>query len=111
MSRKPETVYKDRIVPKLKKLPNTFVVKIQQVAKIGTPDIFLCISGLFVALELKSSENKKTSKLQEYNLDLISEAGGITILSYPENEDKVLNFLTNLARSAAGDKTKKERIQ
>jgi hypothetical protein len=111
MSQKPETVFKNRLVPKLSKLPGTYLVKVQQVAKIGTPDILMCISGVFVAIELKSSKKGIVSALQDYNLNQIYDAGGITILAYPENEVKVLSFLTNLAHSAAKDSTKKERIQ
>lgn len=111
MAQKPETVFKNRFVPRLKRLPNSFIVKIQQVAKIGTPDLLICIGGLFVAIELKSSVKGKVSPLQEHNLNLIAEAGGITIVAHPENEEKVMNYLTNLASSAAKEKTKKERIQ
>jgi hypothetical protein len=111
MAQKPETVFKNRFVPRLKRLPSTFVVKVQQVAKIGTPDLLICIGGIFVSIELKSSAKGKVSPLQEHNLNLIAEAGGITIIAYPENEDKVMDYLTKLAHSATKEKTKKERIQ
>lgn len=111
MSKKPETLLKERIYPHLKALPSTFVCKIQQVAKRGTPDFLLCVSGIFCAIEMKSSEDHAPDKLQEYNLELIQSCGGLIVVLNPENEVKVMAYLKRFAAHAAKDKTKKERIQ
>lgn len=111
MSKKRETVFKEKIYPELKKLPSTWVSKIQQVAKRGTPDFLLCISGVFCAIELKKSDEEEPDALQEYNLEVIEKCGGLSIVMYPENEDKVMAYLKRFAAHAAKDKTKKERIQ
>lgn len=111
VSKKPETLLKERVYPILKKLPSTWVKKIQQVAIRGTPDFLMCISGVFVAIELKRSEDEKPDALQELNLSKIADCGGLTIVMHPQNEQKVLNFLKTFAEKAAMDKTKKARIQ
>lgn len=111
MSKKQETIFKERIYPELKALPFTWVVKVQQVTKRGTPDFILCVAGVFCAIELKKSSKEAPDALQEYNLDLIGKCGGLSIVMYPENEVKVIAYLKRFAAHAAKDKTKKERIQ
>lgn len=51
--------------------------------KSGIPDILACINGYFVAIEVKATKGKP-SKLQLYNRDKIREAGGISIILYPD---------------------------
>lgn len=97
MAKKPETLFKERIYPKLKTLPNTWVVKIQQVAKRGTPDFLLCINGLFVAIELKKSVDEEPDALQEWNLENIADCGGAAMVAYPENWDATYTVLQKLA--------------
>lgn len=111
MSKKPETVFKERVYPELKSLPYTWVKKINQVALRGLPDFIMCMSGIFAVIELKKSENDQPDSLQEFNLARIAECGGISIVLYPENKDKVINYLRKFAAAAARDKTNKERIQ
>lgn len=41
----------------------------------GIPDLLVCYKGRFIAFEIKS-ENGKLTELQNYNLELIKEAGG-----------------------------------
>lgn len=65
------------------------VFSIQQQALRGNPDLLLCVNGQFMALELKSSEKAKVSELQNYYLDRVSEAGGISWVVYPENWEAV----------------------
>jgi len=56
----------------------------------GTPDITACIRGKFIALEVKCPGEKAT-KLQEYNLRLIRDAGGIaeTVHSLEEAKNAI----------------------
>lgn len=115
MAMKPETRFKTRILPKLKALRKTWVVKIQQLSKSGDPDILMCIGGVFVAIELKATGGK-TSKLQDYKLEAIAKAGGIAIVLEPEMEEEILDLLTviaNVGSSLKGENVviTKENIQ
>lgn len=51
----------------------------------GAPDFLVCLRGRFVGIECKAGKNKPTP-LQEKNLHLIREAGGIALVV---NEDNV----------------------
>jgi hypothetical protein len=97
MASKPETVFKNRIAKQLKKLRNTWGVKIQQVSITGTPDQLLCIMGSFVALELKKDQYEIPTELQLYNLRSIHKAGGFSFVAYPENWDAIFSFLEKLS--------------
>lgn len=94
MSKKPETVFKERIYPQLLALPSSFWEKIQQVGKRGTPDFLGCVNGVFVALELKKDEKEKPDELQTYKLMRIRKAKGVTFVVTPENwQDVYLKLL------------------
>ena len=80
-------------------LPNTWFVKIQQVTLRGTPDFLLCVHGVFVALELKSSSAEKPTELQAYNLAKIAKAKGLALLVHPENWNEVYSCLHKVAQS------------
>lgn len=45
----------------------------------GAPDLLVCLQGRFVGIECKAGKNKPTP-LQERNLHLIREAGGIALV-------------------------------
>ena len=94
MSKQPETVFKEKILPKLRELG--FFEKIQQVCISGTPDILGCIAGHFVAIELKKDKRSKPSKLQIHKLHRIYEAGGLSFVVYPENWEKVYDSLKSI---------------
>jgi len=48
----------------------------------GVPDILACApDGKFIAIEVKYGSNT-TSKLQDYNIDLINKNNGIAIVAY-----------------------------
>lgn len=83
----------------LLKDPRIWVIKVQQVAKIGDPDILLCVCGFFVAWELKVGKNKAT-KLQAHKLDQIKKAGGIARVVTPDNLDECLKELECLLNSS-----------
>lgn len=53
-------------------------------SKAGIPDIICCIDGRFIAVEVKS-EDGKPSLLQERNVELITECGGIAYILYPKD--------------------------
>lgn len=67
-------------------------MKVQQVSKSGTPDILMCLNGLFVAIELKTDKGR-LSPLQEYNLNKIAESGGIALVMAPKNFVQGIRYL------------------
>ena len=92
-----ETRFKNKILPILKRMPNSWVLKTQEVARSGVPDILMCLSGIFISIELKT-EGGTVSKLQDYNLKKIVKAGGIGLVIQPSNLDASIQFLENLAK-------------
>lgn len=101
MSKKAETLFKERVLSDLKDLTRTWAVKIQQVAKRGTPDILACVAGHFVALELKSGVKparrfRVSVTLQEWVLEQITAAGGVALKVYPEEWPNILSSLKSL---------------
>ena len=94
----PETKFKTKVLNKLKSLDKTFVIKVQQKTICGTPDIIICCNGLFVAWELKVKDNK-ASPLQQYNLNCITNAGGMARVVTPEtleeNYKELLYVISN----------------
>jgi len=45
----------------------------------GIPDIICCVKGKFIAIEVKSATGKLT-ELQKYELEKITEAGGVALV-------------------------------
>ena len=71
MAKKPETVFKERIRPKLDMIPDSWWIKTQMLATVGVPDFLGCVNGLFVGIELKASQadmNKSRGSIQNYIL-------------------------------------------
>ena len=100
MAKKPETVFKDRIIPKLKALPRTYVMKTQEVSKRGVLDIIMCCNSTFVALELKKDSKSSPDALQKINIAKITQAGGISIVTHPENWHIVYRIVSEIAHKA-----------
>ena len=68
-----------------------YVVKVISASKSGVPDILTCIEGRFVGIEVKKPETKtNVSKLQEYNLDKINEAGGVSTVAWEVEQVKII---------------------
>jgi hypothetical protein len=97
LSIKPETLFRQRVIRDLTLLPFTVIFSIQQRTIKGDPDLFLCIRGMFIAIELKSI-NGKATKLQLYKLEKIREALGRGYVAFPDNWDEILTELNELAR-------------
>lgn len=51
-----------------------------QFSQVGVPDIIVCYKGRFIGIEVKN-ETGKTSPLQDVNLKMINDAGGIGIVA------------------------------
>ena len=98
MAKKRETLLKEKVLSALHALPDTWCVKVQQVAIRGTPDILCCINGNFVALELKS-DTQAPDALQAYTLARIADAGGIGMVINPVNWEASFDALSELAHN------------
>lgn len=97
MPQKPETLFREKVTPLLKALPNTFVISVQQQALRGTPDHLLCCNGFFVALEYKKDGKSKPSAIQRWSLEKIKKAGGLALVVFPGNWDTVYRLLGKVA--------------
>ena len=84
MAKKPETLFKERVLRLLKQVKGVWVLKTQEVSRRGVPDLLICFRGLFYAFELKSDEYK-ADKLQEYELNCILKAGGYARVIRPRD--------------------------
>ena len=93
LAKKPETLFKEKVLGLLSEVPNAWFVKNQGVSTRGLPDICGCINGRFVALELKKSDKEKKDPLQTYVLEQITGAGGLAFYLTPENLDEILGFI------------------
>lgn len=80
-----------RIVKWLNTQPECWVYKTHGgPARAGVPDLLLCWRGRFAGLEVKT-ETGTVTKLQEHNLDLIRQAGGIArVVRGPEDVRRAL---------------------
>lgn len=97
MAKKEETIFKEKVLPEIKKLG--YFVKIQQASICGTPDILGTINGVFIAIELKTEEGS-TSALQDLNIAKVIKNGGIGLVVTPSNYSTIYAFLKGLKRSS-----------
>lgn len=98
MSKKPETLFKEKFVRELKRIDGLKVFKIQQSTICGTPDLLICLRGLFIAIELKKDEREAPTPLQQHNLNEIAQCGGVTFVACPENSKQVISALLKIKR-------------
>lgn len=94
--KKPETKLKEKVLADLKGL-GAWAEKIQQVGKVGTPDILACYRGVFIALELKSKEDELPSRAQVIKLRKVKKAGGYAAIVTPENWAGIKKEIVSLA--------------
>ena len=88
-----ETRIKIKVLARLRSYnPKVWYTKVQQKSKRGDPDILMCVNGIFVAWELKTTTGK-LSKLQLHALRQVSLAGGVARVVNPENIDKAFEEL------------------
>lgn len=107
---KPETMFRrNKVVPYLKKLNQTFSTSIQQQSIRGSADLVLCVHGWFVWLELKD-DGEEPSPLQAYNASCVRAVGGIAIVAKPNNWKAVTAFLT-LLNAGVYDKNLLRRVE
>lgn len=89
----PETKFKEKVQEDLKRI-RCWHRKIQSVSVRGIPDVLMCKSGKFVALELKV--DSPLTELQKYNLDLISKNGGYARVVTPNNWNEIFQEIQEL---------------
>ena len=94
--KKPETKLKEKELADLKGL-GAWAEKIQQVGKVGTPDILACYKGVFIALELKSLESELPSRAQVIKLRKVKKAGGFSAIVTPLNWPEIKKEIASLA--------------
>lgn len=108
MARKqPETRFKDKIFPILKKLPNSWWMKTQTLATVGVPDLIGVVNGRFCALELKRARKEAFRthgrvRLQGKILMDMRNAGAYAEFVYPENWDEIHIELSEISRGKMG---------
>ena len=69
-----------------------YVVKVITANKSGVPDILACLDGNFIAIEVKTPESRSNlSALQAYNLNKVSECGGLALTAW--NLEMVKEFI------------------
>lgn len=92
-----ESTFQDKIIRKLKKLPECWYVKIWGggFQRAGIPDILICYKGFFIAVELKN-EIGEASELQKYNIEKIKEARGIALVIRPQNESDLWKIMSEI---------------
>ena len=110
MAKKPETLFKDRVIRDLKTLNNTWFVKIQMVARRGIPDLILCINGRFFAIELKL-DTTDLYPLQELTLNEIARSNGFSFVANPKNWANTFDVLKELSGTESDDEESEEDLE
>lgn len=90
-----ERDFQDHVLKKLREIPNSWWVKINDRNTIGLPDIIGCVAGVFFAIELKT--RSKLSAIQAYTLRKIDASGGQSFVCTPENFVEILAFIKKTA--------------
>lgn len=90
---KPESIFQQRVLRDLKKLPYTWILKTQEKTRRGVPDIIMSMSGYFIAIELKASQKAVVAPLQCYEIAAIQHTGARAFIAYPENWTQIFHEL------------------
>lgn len=74
-----------------------YYVRVTKASKAGVPDVLACVSGMFVALELKADKGKQ-SPLQKYNEEQVKKSRGRHYVVTPQNMKLVQDTLLSLKK-------------
>lgn len=85
-------------------MPNLWFFKASERSLAGIPDFIICVSGIFVAMELKRDTKSKASRLQEHTLGLINNAGGFGVIVNPDNWTKMFGVIKTLSEGGKYDR-------
>lgn len=95
MARTPERVVKDKVKKLLDSLNCYYVMPVTGgYGTQGAPDFLVCHRGKFVGIETKAGKGKTTA-LQELNLQRIRDAGGVALVIYETDIEKLKTILEN----------------
>jgi hypothetical protein len=90
-----ESVFQDKVLKKLREIPHSWWVKINDRTTVGLPDILGFCAGVGFAIELKTKS--KLSAIQAYTLRKIDHSGAQTFVCTPDNVDEVLDFIRKVS--------------
>ena len=91
--RTPEGKVKDKVVKILKEENVYYFFPVTGGYGVsGIPDIVCCHNGRFIAFECKAGKNKTTA-LQDRQLEMIRQSGGIALVINEENIHEVENII------------------
>lgn len=96
-----EKTFQTFVLKRLRALPFSWWVKVNDRCTVGVPDILGCVAGTFFALELKTSS--KLSQVQIYTLLKISRAAGRAYEVNPGNFELIFSEIRQLALSGCSD--------
>lgn len=96
MAKTPEKKVKDKVVALLKQYGAYYFYPVTGgFGMSGVPDIVACYKGAFIGIETKAGSNKPTA-LQEKNLRMIHDTGGIALVINEDNIADVESILSQL---------------
>jgi len=84
-----ESAIQKKILNYLKTIDNCWFIKTISTNRNGTPDIIGVLEGRLFGLEVKRPGNKP-SKIQEYQIEKIQQAGGLASVVYSVDDVKKL---------------------
>jgi rRNA processing protein Gar1 len=93
-----ESAFRTKLLKKLRDIPDSYFFVKEAKNIRGIADIIGCISGVFVAIEVKRSLQEsliysERNALQDKFLKDIAKAGGMSYKVYPENMEEILEKL------------------
>lgn len=91
-----ESEFQAVVLKKLRLIPHSWWVKLNDRVTIGLPDIIGSVVGFCVVIELKT--RSKVSKIQAHTLRKIAETGAHSFVVNPNNWDEVYAFLLELSQ-------------
>jgi len=100
-----EAVFQRALMIELRCIPNSFFTVKEAKSLRGLPDIYGCVNGHFVTLEVKRTRaeaERKTGRivLQRKIIQDIQKAKGYASFIYPENKEHILKELRKFCASS-----------
>lgn len=90
-----EKDFQRAVLKKLRDISGSWWVKINDRVTVGLPDLIGCVSGVFVAIELKTKT--KVTALQAHTLRRITRSGGQAFVVNPDNWNEVYALILKIA--------------
>lgn len=90
-----EKDFQKDVLKKLREVPGTWWMKVNDRTTIGLPDIFGCVGGVCFAIELKTKS--KLAPIQAYTLRRLDRAGAQTFVCTPQTFPDLLAYVRKVA--------------